>query len=44
MPISRRDFLLRNLSATERKQLIVTLDKAGDAWRGSFDIVVDRRA
>ena len=39
-----RDFLLRNLSAAERRQLIVTLDKTGDAWRGSFDIVVDRRA
>ena len=42
---NNRDFLLRNLSAAERKQLIVTLDKGADtAWRGNFDIVVDRRA
>jgi protocatechuate 3,4-dioxygenase beta subunit len=40
-----RDFLLRNLSAAERRQLLVTLDKAGDkAWRAKFDIVVERRA
>jgi protocatechuate 3,4-dioxygenase beta subunit len=40
-----RDFLLRSLSAAERRQLLVTLDKAGDkAWRGNFDIVVERRA
>lgn len=40
-----RDFLLRNLSAAERKQLIVTLEKATpDSWRGKFDIVVERKA
>jgi len=44
-PENGRDFLLRGLGAEERKRLIVTLDKAGDnAWRGNFDIVVDRRA
>lgn len=43
-PENGRDFLLRSLSAAERRQLIVTLEKASpDAWRGKFDIVVERR-
>jgi protocatechuate 3,4-dioxygenase beta subunit len=40
-----RDFLLRSLTAAERRQLIVTLEKATpDSWRGRFDIVVERKA
>ena len=39
-----RDFLLRSLSAAERKALVVTLEKSSaQAWRGKFDIVVERR-
>jgi len=43
-PDNARDFIFRSLSASERKQLIVTLEKATpDAWRGTFDLVVERK-
>ena len=42
-----RDFVLRGLSAAERRQVIVGFDKATAdgqaAWNARFDIVVDRR-
>ncbi|MEO8133791.1 MAG: protocatechuate 3,4-dioxygenase [Betaproteobacteria bacterium] len=39
-----RDGVLRSLSPEERARLIVQMDKDGVAWRGTFDIVVARRA
>src|SRR5207253_155535 len=39
-PENDRDGLLRSLSASERKRLLVELDKSGDEWKGKFDIVL----
>ena len=43
-PENDRDGVLRSLSASERKRLVVELDKksAGE-WSGKFDIVLERR-
>ena len=47
-PENARDFVLRGLSAAERKRVIIALDHIAGAqdaaWRANFDIVVERRA
>ena len=44
-PENDRDALLRSLPASERKRLLVELDRAGGSeWKGRFDIVIDGAA
>lgn len=43
-PENDRDGLLRSLSASERRRLLVDLGKSGDEWKGTFDIVLERGA